>query len=152
MAFYLDGVSFVHKSNPMKEATSPLARLWRKRNEGLSLTAKGSKDLAGGRRLHLNFSKGEENAIAAWHSTERNPASFSRISLNPIENVFHIVKRQLREDAKLKRIERETWNEFVTRVKLTIQNTPISYIDKTIESMPNRIKEIIKSKGRRIKY
>ena len=72
--------------------------------------------------------------------------------LNPIENVFHIVKRQLREDAKLKRIERETWNEFVTRVELTIQNTPISYMDKTIESMPNRIKQIIKSKGRRIKY
>lgn len=53
IAFYLDGVSFVHKFNPMSEAAKPKARVWRKKGEGLTVTAKGSKELAGGRRLHL---------------------------------------------------------------------------------------------------
>lgn len=53
VCFYLDGVSFIHKINPKGEAMKPGSRVWRKRNEGLSVTAKGSKDLAGGKRLHL---------------------------------------------------------------------------------------------------
>lgn len=72
--------------------------------------------------------------------------------LNPIENVFHSVKRQLRNDAKIQRVDRETWNEFVIRVKSTILNTSTNYIDQTVESMPKRIKQIIVNKGRRIKY
>ena len=51
--FYLDGVSFVHKFNPKNGAASNRARIWRKKEEGLQLRAKGSKELAGGRRLHL---------------------------------------------------------------------------------------------------
>ena len=51
--FYLDGLSFVHKCNPQNGAASNRARIWRKKEEGLQLTAKGSKELAGGRRLHL---------------------------------------------------------------------------------------------------
>jgi len=53
IAFYLDGVSFIYKRNPLGEAMRPRARVWRKLNEGLKVTAKGSKDLAGGKRLHL---------------------------------------------------------------------------------------------------
>ena len=51
-AFYLDGVSFVHKYNPKSGAACNEARVWRKKGE-LQLTIKGSKVLAGGRRLHL---------------------------------------------------------------------------------------------------
>jgi hypothetical protein len=53
IAFYLDGVSFIHKYNPMKDACQTTARVWRKRGEGFAFTARGSKDLAGGRRFHL---------------------------------------------------------------------------------------------------
>ena len=53
VASYLDGISFVYKSNPMSDILKPKNRVWRKRGEGLSLTTKGSKDLAGGKRLHL---------------------------------------------------------------------------------------------------
>jgi transposase len=53
LAFYLDGVSFIHKNDPRKAAIQPKSRVWRKRGEGLSFTAKGSKSLAGGRRLHI---------------------------------------------------------------------------------------------------
>ena len=53
VAFYLDRVSFIHKTNPLSTATQPKARVWRRKSEGLTLTAKGSKNLAGGKRLHL---------------------------------------------------------------------------------------------------
>ena len=53
LSFYLDAVSFVHKFNPKSGAASNQSRVWRRREEGLQLTAKGSKELAGGRRLHV---------------------------------------------------------------------------------------------------
>ena len=53
VAFYLDAVSFVHKNDPRKAAVQPKSRVWRKKGEGLAITAKGSKALAGGRRLHV---------------------------------------------------------------------------------------------------
>ena len=54
MSFYIDGVSFIHKFNPMRAATTTgMARVWRKKGGGLMLTGKGSKDLAGGRRVHV---------------------------------------------------------------------------------------------------
>ncbi len=37
----------------MKDARQTKSRVWRKLGEGLQLTAKGSKELAGGRRLYL---------------------------------------------------------------------------------------------------
>ena len=40
---YLDGVSFVFKTNPLGEAMRPKARMWRKPAEGLDVTTKTSK-------------------------------------------------------------------------------------------------------------
>ena len=53
VGFYLDAVSFVHKYNPQSGANINRSRVWRQKSEGLKLTTKGSKDLAGGRRLHV---------------------------------------------------------------------------------------------------
>ena len=53
VAFYLDAVSFVHKYDPRKAAVQPKSRVWRKKGEGLVITAKGSKVLACGRCLHV---------------------------------------------------------------------------------------------------
>lgn len=72
--------------------------------------------------------------------------------LNPIENVFHLVKRKLNADAIERNILQENFNSFSERVKKTIENFPIDIIDKTIESMDKRIGLIIKSKGQRTKY
>ena len=72
--------------------------------------------------------------------------------LNPIENFFNVVKRKLRENAINKSITKETFEEFAIRVKSTLLQISIDYINNTIGSMPKRIKEIIRSKGRRIKY
>ena len=53
VAFYLDAVSFVHKYSPQSGATMNRSRVWRQKGEGLQLTTKGTKDLSGGRRLHV---------------------------------------------------------------------------------------------------
>lgn len=55
IAFYLDGTSFVFKTNPLDQACAPRGRVWRKRSEGLALgcTAKGSKVGTGGRVVKL---------------------------------------------------------------------------------------------------
>lgn len=51
VAFFLDGVSFIHKFNPADQARALKRKIWRKRNEGLApgCTAKGSHCGTGGR-------------------------------------------------------------------------------------------------------
>lgn len=65
VSFYLDAVSFIHKSNPMKEAMKLAARNWQKRNEGISDTAKGSKDLAEGKRVHVVIVVSHKTGVVA---------------------------------------------------------------------------------------
>ena len=72
--------------------------------------------------------------------------------LNPIENIFHIVRKQLKQDALDRKIEREKYEEFCTRVKETIQGISVELIDKTIGSMNSRVAAVIKCKGGRTKY
>ena len=67
--------------------------------------------------------------------------------LNPIENVFHNVKKQLQDDALSKRITKETYSQFCARVKTTLLNYSSEIIDRTIISMDRRIDMVIKSKG-----
>ena len=72
--------------------------------------------------------------------------------LNPIENVFHLVGKQLRKDALEKQIQDETFEQFSARVKQTLLAFPADIIDRTIESMPKRIDLVIKHNGQRTKY
>lgn len=80
ITMYLDGVSFVFKTNPMGEAMRPKARVWRKPSEGLDVTTKGSKDLAGGKRLHLmvgiSYNKGVVLAVPYEHMSGEYFAAF----------------------------------------------------------------------------
>ena len=75
-----------------------------------------------------------------------------RPDINPIENLFHLIKRQLNKDAIARNMTKETFEEFATRVKHTIINFDKNQIDKIIESMSKRIEMIICKKGNRIKY
>ena len=72
--------------------------------------------------------------------------------LNPIENIFHIVRRQLREDALEQEIKKESYDQFCERVSNTIRSTSRELIAKTIASMNRRIVAVIKSKGERTKW
>ena len=62
VSFYLDGVGFAHKYNPMEEAKSSGSHGWWKRNEGLSITAKGKKEGTGAWTAHffvgVSYTKG----------------------------------------------------------------------------------------------
>lgn len=72
--------------------------------------------------------------------------------LNPIENMFHLIRKQLKEDAIKQSIQHETYKEFSQRVHTTITNFPKDIINRTIESMKKRIEMVVASKGERIKY
>ena len=194
----MDGVSFVHKYNPQSGAASNRARVWRKKEEGLQVTAKGCKQLAGGRRVHLvaiAYSKGvilkvpyekmngsffavfvrehlnitfakagpktngrrlfimdndpSQRSQAPQMALEDIESEFQEIprspDLNPIEDIFHQVKRYLENQAISKRITKESLEEFQSRVLRAFDSIPITTIDKRIDA-------ILSSKGCRTKY
>ena len=62
--------------------------------------------------------------------------------LNPIENIFHIVKQRLSDDAYNRRIYYETPAQFKRRIRETLDAVVRQHGDKTIESMPRRFKEV----------
>ncbi len=72
--------------------------------------------------------------------------------LNPIENLFHLVSKQLEKDALDMQIKQETFAQFSARVKRTMLNFPKDVIDKIIKSMDKRVAMIIKRRGERLKY
>ncbi len=72
--------------------------------------------------------------------------------INPIENFFHLVRRKLTKDAIDRDITFETIHDFQSRIIQTMHDIPLEHINKTIRSLPKRMKEIIKCKGERLKY
>lgn len=72
--------------------------------------------------------------------------------LNPIENVFNLVSRQLKLDAVRMNITRETFEEFSSRVRSTLLNFSVVQINNIIDSMERRVDMIIQSGGNRIRY
>ena len=72
--------------------------------------------------------------------------------LNPCESIFHIVKDSLDNEAIEKHINKESFDDFKNRVLHTFSEMDTVVIDKTIESMSNRVLSIIEGKGCRTKY
>ena len=207
ISFFLDGVSFIHKYNPLDQARAPKGRIWRKPREGLSYgcTAKGAHCGSGGRvakfMVAVSYGKGvilceqyetlngryfqslverefprmftiadkegrrfflqdgdpsQNSALAraAWRKMGAKLLSIPPRSpdINCIENLFHIVKQLLEQDAIKYNITFETYEQFSERVETTIRNLNTGIINKTIESMDNRMDLIIEKKGQRTKY
>ena len=192
----------------MSDALKAKNRIWRKRGEGLQITTKGSKDLAGGKRLHflvaMAYGKGvicaepyekmdgpyfarfirrhfpnlfeitgkQNSDSPKLFVMDNDPSQTSAAAkkalqsigvdmqiiparspdLNPIENLFHIVRKNIEAEILEKNIIYQSWDEFVQRVKFHLWSVSQEYVDKTIASMPNRIKLIIKHRGLRTKY
>ena len=207
VAFFLDAVSFVHKYNPQSGASGNRSRVWRRKGEGLKFTSKASKNLAGGRRLHvlvaIAYGKGVimkvpyENMSGDFFAMfirshfklafgqagpkmngrrlfvmDNDPSQRSKVASNAlkdveaelleipprspdvdcIENVFHLLKRYLKEEAIALNIMRESFVEFKQRVLRAFDNIAVEVIDNIISSMKNRIEAILASKGHRTKY
>ena len=72
--------------------------------------------------------------------------------INPIENVFNRVKDTIHHQAIELQITFEDADKYAARVRSTLENTDISYINKTIESMESRMLKIIQVKRKLIKY
>ena len=72
--------------------------------------------------------------------------------VQPIENVFHLVKRELRRQALQKNITFEGLDEFAKRVKSTLYGMKTDFIDNIISSMDKRMEHIVRSRGNRTKY
>ena len=72
--------------------------------------------------------------------------------INPIENMFNIVHKSLKEDAVNQCIGHKTYEEFSRRVKKALSNFSKDVIDNTIESLPKRMKLILKGRGYHTKY
>ena len=98
-----------------------------------------------------------QTSRAAKLTLEDIEGSFHEISprspdLNPIENIFHLVKHYLDQEAISRNIMRESFDEFNVRVLEGFGNIPVETTDETISSMNRRITAILASKGERIKY
>jgi transposase len=72
--------------------------------------------------------------------------------LNPIENVFSFVKKELRLQVLEHQLERESYEHFSLRVKATLLSTSTLRVNSIIESYGQRLSQIIVKKGGRINY
>ena len=205
---YYVGVTFYHKQHPLEDVIAPKSLIWRKRGEGLYMTAKGKKvgnnGLGAKFFVAISYNKGvvlceqwdsnekfnganynkfikekweealrksnnsknklvlqdgcpvqnSKKANLAYDNIGYNPFSIPPRSpdLNPIENMFHLVRVELAAQAERNNITTESFEQFSLRVKGNIGKTSFDVIDKTIESMPKRIQAVFRSKGIRTKY
>ena len=58
--------------------------------------------------------------------------------LNPIENFFNIVAKDLKKQAVVNNIRKETFEQFSERAKQTMLAFPVEKINKIIETMVKR--------------
>ena len=73
-------------------------------------------------------------------------------NIKPIENFFHLVKKQQNRDALEQNITLENYQQFSDHVKEIILNFPVATIDNIIESMNKQMTMIIKKKRQRLQY
>ena len=62
--------------------------------------------------------------------------------INPIENVFNVVKRELQHQAIKSNISYKTYRRFAERVKCTLYTMSSDTIDNMISSMNKRLRLI----------
>ena len=98
----------------------------------------------------------QNNAIArrAW---KRKGAEIFQMpvrspDLSPKENMLNFLNKELRKQAIVRQINKETFEEFSERVQNTLINFNIELTDSIIETMGKRIDEVIRHKGHMIKY
>ena len=72
--------------------------------------------------------------------------------INPIENLFHLASRELKQQAISNNICYETFADFSDRVKTTMERFSCSINNNLIGSMDKRVNMILKSSGNRIRY
>ena len=73
--------------------------------------------------------------------------------INVIESIFHLLRMDLEKEAVYSEdITCEQFEQFRDRVLKSLERLPTDIIDRTIESLNDRIDAVISSKGSRTKY
>lgn len=72
--------------------------------------------------------------------------------LNPIENLFAFVKKDLRANAIKDMIHKETFEEFSVRVRKTLYSSDKGRINNIIGSYGRRLHQLVLRKGEKIDY
>ena len=108
-------------------------------------------------KLFIQDGDPSQNSKAARVKLEACGAKLIKIpsrspDINSIENFFNLVEMKLDDDAEKQNITKESFEEFLARVKRSMLSFPADVIDKTIESLYKRMKDIITAKGQRLKY
>ena len=98
-----------------------------------------------------------QTSRAALNAIDRIEAQFHKIpskspDLTPNESVFHLLKRSLENEAISSEMSHECFDDFKARVYRALDNLSINVIDRTIESIWDRIDAVIRSSGNRTKY
>ena len=171
VGFYLDGASFTHKLNPYDQAAITYGKgviaaeqYFGRINadifssfvtEHFTSMFKRCPNPKG--KLVLQDGDPSQNsckARSAWDKIGARKFSIPARSpdLNPIRNIFHIVKKRLHQDALKMTIEREDFQEFSAQVKRIPESVPVDVVDRTIRSMDKRVDLIVKRKGQKIRY
>ena len=66
--------------------------------------------------------------------------------LNPIENIWDHLARQIAKE------KFQNGKELLEKLKVTWQEIPLPYLEKLVDSMPQRIEAVIKAKGGATRY
>ena len=111
----------------------------------------------GGERIFIQDGDPSQNSAVAKRAMSRVQCRVINVpvrspNMHCIENVFHVTSKKLKEEAKVKRITKESFGEFKKRVVTTIKAIPVGTIDELIGSTDKRSDAVITSRGRRIRY
>ena len=94
----------------------------------------------------LDLQAMEETGVHFLSIPPRSP------DLNPIKNIFHLVRVALRKDALERNINNETIDDFEARIKYQLKNVSLEALNKTISTTEKRLRIIKNNKGYRTKY
>ena len=140
---------------PYEKMTGDFFRNFIREHFNITFAQAGPK--TDGRRLFVMDNDPSQTSRLARDALEEIEAEFHEIpprspDLNPIENIFHLVKRYLESEAISRNITRESFEEFQARVLRAFDCICTETIDNTIASLNKRIEGILASKGGRTKY
>ena len=103
------------------------------------------------RKLFLQDGDPSQNSVkarSAWDEVAARKFTIlaRSLDLNPIENIFHIVKWRLRQDALDQQITQEDFGAFSSRVKTTLETITIDVGDRTISPLARESMKLLNEK------
>ena len=101
-----------------------------------------------------DLSQNSKAAVKEWQKRKIKLLSIPRHSadINPIENMFKLIDRKLKSDGIEQNITHETYEQFSVRAQNFLENHPIAEIDKIVDTIPERMHQIINCNGGRLRY